>query len=117
MESSRFFTPVTAEGEDSNLPPKVIVTWDEKQLEAAKVEIDLEIKKVRLGLSDHCSQAVDNGAHGFPAENAIKIFFLDPSDHHLNEVVQVTGQDLGHRMGTYFGKLIKRARRVDNVKE
>lgn len=112
---SEFFTEIDfiiEANPDDHQKPDTVVIWDDEKLKSAFKEIEIELQKIRGGISEYVPRAIDPGKFGFPAENAIKIFLLAPNDRGFEGVKQIAKQDWGARAANHFIALLKVAREV-----
>ncbi len=116
---SKFFTEVEFPFEPDPTNPRAesVVVWDPTKLKLALAQIELEVTKIIGGTSDYVPRAINPGAFGFPAMNAIKIFVNAPQDKTFPDIEQIANQDWGMRAGKHFASLLREARELKNVGE
>jgi hypothetical protein len=94
--------------EDPTLPkpPKPKMVFNPESVVAATARIRAEFDKIKHGTSDHTQYAINPGHFGFPADNRLKIFELDPTEENYVAFVQISKQDFGVRAAAYFAELL-----------
>lgn len=114
MPESKFFKEVEFEEprDPTDARPEKIVIWDKEKVKEAASHIREELSLIKRGQSELTPYAIDPGAFGFPAENALKIFERKPADKEFEGFVQIARQDWGARAAEKFASMLRPAREV-----
>jgi hypothetical protein len=96
------FEPELPEG----YKPTIITTIDETKLKSVLDEIDEEMSKIKLGVSDLTHYAIDSGTFASPVGDSLKRLKTSPSIKTIKDFIELTKQDLGAKASTRFAILL-----------